>query len=205
MPGLSKIADKRGNKKCKTGEVISLLENLSVFLQTLWWRFAEKSDSKTEVSNVERISSAILHLHFWAIFELIRRSNAGIVTEDKFEKSRKGRGVYKIFLANSKIAEVIFSTLLSVAQQDKRIFLALPRFLPSISWFANACRRFRRGMCVGRKALAIQNESYKSPCCSADGTPIYKYEEFEIGSAAGSAGNADNGFRSVQFRYGIYL
>ena len=35
MPGSSKIADKRGNKKCKTGEVISLLENLSVFLQTL--------------------------------------------------------------------------------------------------------------------------------------------------------------------------
>ena len=70
MPGSSKIADKRGNKKCKTGEVISLLENLSVFLQTLWWRFAEKSDSKTEVS---------------------------------------------------------------VAQLDKRIFSALPRFLPSIS------------------------------------------------------------------------
>ena len=70
MPGSSKIADKRGNKKCKTGEVISLLENLSVFLQTLWWRFAEKSDSKTEVSNVERISSAILHLHFWAILSL---------------------------------------------------------------------------------------------------------------------------------------
>ena len=120
MPGSSKIADKRGNKKCKTGEVISLLENLSVFLQTLWWRFAEKSDSKTEVSNVERISSAILHLHFWAIFELIRRSNASIVTENKFEKSRKGRGVNQILLANGKIAEVIFSTLLLYACHQKR-------------------------------------------------------------------------------------
>ena len=48
------------------------------------------------------------------IFELIRRSNASIVTENKFEKSRKGRGVHKILLANGKIAEVIFSTLLSI-------------------------------------------------------------------------------------------
>ena len=63
-------------------------------------------------SNVERISSAILHLHFRAIFELIRRSNASIVTENKFEKSRKGRWVNRILLAHGKIAEVIFSTLL---------------------------------------------------------------------------------------------
>jgi len=34
------------------------------------------------------------------------------VTENKFEKSRKGRGGNKILLANGKIAEVIFSTLL---------------------------------------------------------------------------------------------
>ena len=35
------------------------------------------------------------------------------MTENKFEKSRKGRGGYKILLANGKIAEVIFSTLLN--------------------------------------------------------------------------------------------
>ena len=35
------------------------------------------------------------------------------MTENKFEKSRKGRGVIKLLIANGKIAEVIFSTLLS--------------------------------------------------------------------------------------------
>ena len=35
------------------------------------------------------------------------------MTENKFEKSRKGRGVYNILPANGKIAEVIFSTLLN--------------------------------------------------------------------------------------------
>jgi len=35
------------------------------------------------------------------------------VTENKFEKIRKGRGVYKILLGNGKIVEVIFSTLLN--------------------------------------------------------------------------------------------
>ena len=35
------------------------------------------------------------------------------MTENKFEKSRKGRGVNQILLANGKIAEVIFSTLLN--------------------------------------------------------------------------------------------
>jgi hypothetical protein len=37
------------------------------------------------------------------------------VTENKFEKSRKGRGINQILLANGKIAEVIFSTLLNIA------------------------------------------------------------------------------------------
>ena len=37
------------------------------------------------------------------------------MTENKFEKSRKGRGVHKLLLANGKIAEVIFSTLLNIS------------------------------------------------------------------------------------------
>jgi len=39
------------------------------------------------------------------------------VTENEFENSRKNRGVYKILLANGKIAEVIFSTLLSLIKR----------------------------------------------------------------------------------------
>lgn len=44
------------------------------------------------------------------------------MTENKFEKSRKGRGGNKILLANGKIAEVIFSTLLKakVIRQAKK-------------------------------------------------------------------------------------
>ena len=42
------------------------------------------------------------------------------MTENKFEKSRKGRGVNQILLANGKIAEVIFSTLLLYACHQKR-------------------------------------------------------------------------------------
>lgn len=44
------------------------------------------------------------------------------MTENKFEKSRKGRGVNQILLANGKIAEVIFSTLLKakVIRQAKK-------------------------------------------------------------------------------------
>ena len=36
------------------------------------------------------------------------------MTENEFENSRKDRGVYRILLANGKIAEIIFSTLLSL-------------------------------------------------------------------------------------------
>ena len=39
------------------------------------------------------------------------------MTENEFENSRKNRGVYKILLANGKIAEVIFSTLLSLIKR----------------------------------------------------------------------------------------
>ena len=43
------------------------------------------------------------------------------MTENKFEKSRKGRGLNKILLANGKIVEVIFSTLLRLQEKSVSI------------------------------------------------------------------------------------